>query len=64
MCRDVNLNTPLHIAAGNGHEDIVKFLILEMHCDPTSRNANSDTALHLAAVNGNLDIVQFFISPE
>ena len=40
----------------------MKFLTLEMHCDPTSRNANSDTALHLAVVNGHLDIIKFFIS--
>ena len=50
--------------ACKGHIDVVKFLTLEMHCDPISRNANSDTALHLAVMNGHLDIVQFFISDQ
>ena len=44
--------------------EIVKFLTLEMHCDPTSRNAHNTTALHLAAGNGHLDIVRFIISEQ
>ena len=60
MCRDSDQETPLHMAALDGHVEVVKFLTLEMHCDPTSRNANSDTALHLAVVNGHLDIIKFF----
>ena len=52
------------MAALGGHIDIVKFLTLEMNCDPTSRNAYNNTALHLAVVNGHLDIVQFFISDQ
>ena len=65
MCREPGYQrTPLHMAALGGHISIIKFLILEMHCEPTSRDANNDTALHLAAVKGHLDIVQFFISDQ
>ena len=46
----------------DNYMDIVKFLTLEMHCDPTSRNGHNASALHGAAEGGHLDIVQFFIS--
>ena len=62
MCRDSKKNTPLHMAARNDHIEIVKFLTIEMHCDPTSRNADNDTAL--AIMNGHSDVVQFFISDQ
>ena len=61
-CTDLNENTPLHMAAKYGHKEIVKFLTLEMHCDPTRRNAYNSTALQLAAMNGHLHIIKFFIS--
>ena len=57
MCEDINRDTPLHLAAQIGHIDTVKFLALEMKCDPTSRNADNNTALHLAVENGHLDII-------
>ena len=59
MCGDINLNTPLHVAAINDRKDIVKFLTLEMHCDPMSRNIKGNTALHFAALFGRLEIVKF-----
>ena len=40
--------------------DIVKFLTLETHCDPTSRNAGNVTALHVSAIKGHLDVLRFF----
>ena len=43
---------------------MVTFLTLEMHCDPTARNADYFTALHLVIQPGCLDIVQFFISDQ
>ena len=45
-------------------QGIVKFLTIEMHCDPTTRNTNYLTALHFAVVNGHLDIIHFFISDQ
>ena len=42
----------------------MKFLVLEIHCDPTSKNTNNDTALYLAVVKGHLDIVQLLISDQ
>ena len=64
MCRDMNRNTPLHLAAQTGHKDIVKFLTVEIHCSSTNRDANSVTALHIAATSGHLNIVKFVISDQ
>ena len=69
MCKDFNHNTPLHLAAGKGHLEIAKFLILE-ECTPITELMNSlknrwnITPFHSAAVTGQLDIVQFFISDQ
>ena len=43
-------------AALSGHTEVVKFLILEMHCEPTSRNANNNIAVHLV-VKGHLNVI-------
>ena len=53
--------TPLNFAAGKGHMDIVKFLTLEKHCDPMSRDRIGNTALHHAILNGQLETVKFLI---
>jgi ankyrin repeat protein len=49
--------TPLYVAAENGHEEIVKFLILNKANTEISA-ADSSTALWIAAKNGHLGIVQ------
>ena len=61
MCRNSEQFTPLHLTH---NIEIVKFLILEMHCDPTSRNAHNTTALHIAAIEGHLDIVPIHLQSE
>ena len=45
-------------AAGKGHLDIVKFLILEKHCNPTSRKI----PIHVAAQYNHLEILKFFVA--
>ena len=52
------------LVAQNGHIEVVKFLTLEMNCDPTCTNADNVSALHLAVVNGHLDIVTFLVSDQ
>ena len=41
--------------------DIVKFLTLEKHCDPMSRDIHGNTTVHHAVLNGQLEIVKFLI---
>ena len=53
--------TPLHIAAGNGHLDMVKFFISKgMYVNV--RDADKDTPLHAAAIHGHMDVAQFLIT--
>ena len=56
--------TPLHCAANSGHFDIVKFLTLEKHCNPTFRNSDGATPIHGAAQQGHFDILKFFITDQ
>ena len=53
MYKDLNPSTSLRAAALNGHIGVVKFLTVEMHCDPTSRDGNNDTVLHLGVLGGH-----------
>ena len=47
-CKDAgNGNTPIHIAAQNGHYHLVKFLV-ENNCDCNAQNGTGNTALHMA----------------
>ncbi|XP_062028348.1 uncharacterized protein LOC133744224 [Rosa rugosa] len=57
--RDGFGNTAIHVAARNGHVNIVKELVLLMtHEDLKMKNAKGSTALHLAARNGHLHTVK------
>ena len=53
--------TPLHLAAGSGHLDIVKYLTLERLCDHLCTDIDNDTPLHVATMFGHLEVVQFFV---
>lgn len=55
-CKDGGGNTPLHIAASQGFENIAK-LLLDKHADFNIKNNQLLTPLHLAIFNG---MFQFF----
>ncbi|KAL6179422.1 hypothetical protein ACLB2K_050937 [Fragaria x ananassa] len=57
--RDKFGDTAVHVAARQGHVNIVKELMLLMtHEDLKMGNARGDTALHVAAANGQLQTVK------
>lgn len=63
--QDLNLpdnagNTPLQIAALQGHVEIVEFL-LQKHADPNTRNIEKETALIDAVENGHIDVVKILL---
>ena len=48
-CKDPgNGNCPIHIAAQNGHIDLVRYLVCEKKCNVNSQNGTGQTALHMA----------------
>ena len=60
-CKDQVGHIPLHYAASNGHLEVVKYFIVELHCDPMDKNEYNDTPLHFA---GYLNIAQYLIREE
>ncbi|XP_072098642.1 caskin-2-like isoform X3 [Mobula birostris] len=56
---DANFTTPLHLAAKNGHKDIIKLLI-KAGID-TNRVAKTGTALHEAALCGKTEVVRLLL---
>lgn len=63
-CYDsVSKSTPLHMAAANGHLEVIKYLLSiaepsEVKQWVNTRNETGNTALHWASLNGNLEIVK------
>ena len=57
---DNALNTPLHTASIDGHEDIVK-LLLDSGCIVDPINVARDTPLHDAIENGHFDVVRLLL---
>ncbi|CAK7263547.1 ankyrin repeat-containing protein [Sporothrix epigloea] len=66
---DTGKNTSLHMAAGNGHEAIVRFIVAQTRTAPKearqpfldATNAFGNTALHWAAMNGHLGVVKLLV---
>ncbi|KAL6052488.1 Fem-1-like protein b [Balamuthia mandrillaris] len=57
--RDDMDNTPLHLAAGAGHLDMVQLLLEDKYgADINAQNEHGKTPLHQAAWRGNLAIVK------
>ena len=62
-CTDDHQNTPLHMAAANGHVDIVS-LLLKCGADPSKRNEKGNTPLHWAASNGQQAVVEVLLKHD
>ncbi len=59
-----NKETPLHLAALNGHLHIVKYLVGTQQVDPTCSclDNNDCSPLHNACRSGNVDVVKYLMS--
>ncbi|ODV69449.1 hypothetical protein HYPBUDRAFT_151211 [Hyphopichia burtonii NRRL Y-1933] len=60
---DITLSTPYHMAAANGHLEVIKYLLSIIPKEDAIKLANQkneslNTPLHWAAFNGHLPIVQ------
>ena len=60
--KDINGNTPLHVASGNGYLECVKSIIKtsSVSVDRNSKNINEQTALHLAC--GHADVTEYLLT--
>ncbi|KAG0251738.1 hypothetical protein BG011_007418 [Mortierella polycephala] len=55
--------TPLHMAAANGHPDVVEYLITIISPEAVNiQNDQGNTALHWAATNGHHKVVETLIT--
>ncbi|TDZ19200.1 Ankyrin repeat-containing protein [Colletotrichum orbiculare MAFF 240422] len=67
--RDEGKSTCLHMAAGNGHLDVVKALIAALDARPADEkkayvdagNEFGNTGLHWACLGGHLEVVKFLV---
>ena len=55
-------NTPLHVAALQGQQDLVKELLLSDHYQVNYKNASNETALHLACYSGHLAVTRLLLN--
>ena len=55
--------TPLHIAAGNGHTEVVE-LLLEKGADINAKDEYGGTPLHYAALKGQTEVAEFLLEKK
>lgn len=60
------LSNPIHMAAANGHTDVVKYLLSILPKEEalklaSSQNESGNTPLHWAAFNGHLPIIEILV---
>ena len=60
-CWDDNGQTPLHAAAIEGQQSIVRYLVKVKHCDPMCADRDGWTVIHLAAYFGCLQVMRCLI---
>lgn len=51
--------TALHLAASQGHTNLVKWMIEDMKLDPSIRDNNQKTALHIAVEQRQYDVIKY-----
>eukprot|EP00977_Amphora_coffeiformis_P009842 scaffold2257_cov169-Amphora_coffeaeformis.AAC.20 len=62
-CTDDHKNTPLHMAAANGHVDLVE-LLLRFGADPSCKNEKGNTPLHWASSNAQQAVVNVLLKND
>ena len=61
---DTGGESALHIAARQGHADVVEFLVDEMNADLECHTSSGDTPLIIAAEEGHGDVIDFLLSRD
>ena len=56
--RDENVCTPLHFAAGQGHNKVVQYLACEQNCNTQPKNRDGQAPFQLARRQGHFDIME------
>lgn len=63
---DITLSTPIHMAAGNGHLEVLEFFLSLVSAEEAvkmvaAKNDSGNTALHWASFNGHLPVVKCLV---
>lgn len=63
----ITLSTPIHVAAANGHTEVLDYLLSiiskeEAKTLVNAQNESGNTSLHWAAYNGHLEVIELLTS--